>query len=333
MSNSADSGTCRVRWGIIGLGNIAHQFARGLPFVPGAELAAVASRSREKAEAFGREFGAARCYGSYDEITRDDDVDAVYIATPHPLHCENTIMCLEAGKAVLCEKPFAMNAQQAGRMIAAATEADLFLMEAMWTRFMPLMARLRELAESELCDVRLVQADFGFSSGFDPASRVYDPRLGGGAVLDVGVYPVSFASMLLGSPQRIAGFAHLGRTGIDEQNAFVIDYGNSKMALLASAVNLQTARVAYVIGTQGRICIHSPWFMSTRMTLTRADGSEEEMHLPYEANGYNYETAEMMRCMAQGLKESPLLPLGETMEIMRTMDALRAQWELRYPGE
>jgi predicted dehydrogenase len=333
MSESEKSPARRVRWGIIGLGNIAHQFAKGLPLVAGAELTAVASRSRDKANAFGAQFGARRCYGSYEELARDDDVDAVYIATPHSLHCENSIMCIEAGKAVLCEKPFALNARQAGRMVAAAREYDVFLMEAMWTRFMPLMARVRELAKSELGEVRFVQADFGFRSEFDPASRIYSPCLGGGAVLDVGVYPISFASMLFGAPQRVASFARIGSTGVDEQNAMLIDYGNSRMALLSSAVDVQTPRVAYVTGTHGRICIHSPWFMSTRMTLTRADESAEEMHLPYEGNGYNYETAEMMDCMARDVKESPVLPLAETLEIMRTMDTLREQWDLRYPDE
>src|SRR5215216_7626821 len=198
----------KTRWGILGTGNIASQFARGLVALDDAELVAVGSRTAESAEAFGERFSAPRRHASYAALASDPDVDAIYIATPHPLHHDNTIMGLEAGKAVLCEKPFAINAGQAQAMIATARERGVFLMEAMWTRFLPHMVRLRELlAAGAIGEVRMLQADFGFRTSFNPQSRLFDPALGGGALLDVGVYTISFAQMILGEPDRVTGLA------------------------------------------------------------------------------------------------------------------------------
>jgi len=218
-----------VRWGILGPGNIAKRFAEALKDVRGAELAAVGSRSQAKADAFGEQYGIPRRHGSYEALVGDADVDAIYVATPHPMHAPCSILALEAGKAVLCEKPFTANAAQAEQVIAAARRAGVFCMEAMWTRFLPPITRLRQLvAEGSVGELRMVIADFGFRCGWDPSSRLLDAALAGGGLLDVGVYAISLAGMLLGEAQDVAGLADVGSTGVDEQAGIVLRYAGGE---------------------------------------------------------------------------------------------------------
>ncbi|HNP73172.1 MAG TPA: Gfo/Idh/MocA family oxidoreductase [Kouleothrix sp.] len=323
-----------IRWGILGTGNIAAQFARGLAELDDATLVAVGSRTPEAAAAFGQRFGAARAHGSYAALANDPDVDAIYVATPHPFHKDNTLLCLSAGKAVLCEKPFAINAGEAAEMIASARARGVFLMEAMWTRFLPHMVRLRELlAAGVIGEVRMLQADFGFRTGFDPRGRLFDPALGGGALLDVGIYPASLASMVFGAPERIAGMAHLGATGVDEQSAMIFGYAGGQLALLSQATRTNTPHEALLLGTAGRIRVHGSWWKAASMTLSLDGQPDERIDTPSVGNGYNYEAAEVGRCLRAGLAESATMPLDETLAIMRTLDEVRAQWGLRYPGE
>jgi len=322
-----------TRWGILGTGNIAQQFARGLKTLPDAELVAVGSRHATTAQAFAETFGARRAHGSYEALAADPDIEVVYVATPHTMLAENTLLCLDAGKAVLCEKPFALNAREAQEMVGAARRKSLFLMEAMWTRFFPLMGRLRDLIETgRIGEVRLLQADFGFRGAFEPEGRLYNPTLGGGALLDVGVYPVSLASYLLGTPRAVSSRAHLGETGVDEQNAVILSYENGALALLASAIRTDTPQEAHILGTAGSVRLPAPWWQPTRMVVTDAAG-EEEFSSPLPHNGYPYEAAEVRRCLEAGLLESPVMPLGETLAVMGTLDSCRAQWGLRYPGD
>ena len=322
------------RWGILGLGNIARKFAEGLKSVPGAELAAVGSRTQEKADKFGDEYGASRRYGTYDALAADPDVDAIYVASPHPMHKADSLLCLNHGKAVLCEKPFTINVGEAEQVIRVAREKRLFLMEAMWTRFTPLMVKVRELVrDGAIGDVRLIQADFGFRAGFNPESRLFAPALGGGALLDVGVYPISFASMLLGTPEHVTGTAHLAESGVDDNAAMLLRYPKGEIAVLATSVNVNTPQAATILGTEGKIEIHPPFWIPKALTLSRSGKDDELIELPYEGNGYNYEAQEVERCVGQGLTESPIMPLDETLEIMKTMDALRAQWGVKYPTE
>ncbi|HRK20486.1 MAG TPA: Gfo/Idh/MocA family oxidoreductase [Fimbriimonadaceae bacterium] len=322
-----------LRWGILGCGSIAGQFARGLAHAPRATLAAVGSRSLEKAEKFRTEHGAGRAFGSYEELAASGEVDAIYVATPHPMHCDDTLLCLNHGKAVLCEKPFAINASEARKMVEAARNNQVLLMEAMWTRCFPIMVRLREeLAAGRIGDVRFVSADFGFRAGFDPKSRLFDPALGGGALLDVGVYAISFASMVLGKPTAVAGLMQPAPTGVDAQSAFVLAYPNGAMASLFTSVESMTPWEATVLGTEGKIRVQSPFWKPSRMTITVGD-TEEIVDLPYEGNGYQFEAMEVESCMSQGLLESPVMPHDETISIMETMDSLRSQWGLRYPSE
>ncbi|HNR29299.1 MAG TPA: Gfo/Idh/MocA family oxidoreductase [Candidatus Hydrogenedentes bacterium] len=327
--------TGKFRWGICGTGNIAHAFARGLEALSDAELAAVGSRTAEAAARFGDEFGVPRRHASYEVLAADPDVDAVYVATPHPLHMENTVLFLRAGKAVLCEKPFAVNRKQAEEMVATARAERRFLMEAMWTRFLPMLAQVRSwLASGRIGEVRMVQADFGFRAGWDEESRLLDPLLAGGGLLDVGVYCVSLASMVYGrEPSRIAGLAHLGRTRVDEQSAVVLGYDGGALALLSSAVRTNTPQEAIIMGTEGIIRLHPPFWRGSRATLTLDGKDEETFEFPMEGNGYNYEAAEVARCVREGRIESEIMPLNESLAIMGVMDGIRAQWGLVYPFE
>ena len=324
----------KIRWGILGTGNIARKFAIGLQALDDAALLAVGSRSAESADRFADQFGAPRRHASYAALAADPEVDAIYVATPHSLHKENSLLCLEAGKPVLVEKPFTINAQEARELIDTARSRGVFLMEAMWTRYIPLMVELRRLlAEGAIGEVRMVAADFGYRTRYDPASRAFDPALGGGGLLDVGVYPISLASMIFGNATRIASLAHLGETGVDEQSAFILGYGQGQLAVLYTAVRTTTPQEAEIMGTEGSIRIHAPWWVPKAMTLARPGREPERMEVPFIGNGYNYEAAEVHRCLRAGLLESEVMPLDESLAIMETMDRIRDQWGLRYPME
>jgi len=324
----------RIRWGILGTGKIAHQFANALRRMPDAELFAVGSRSAGSAGRFADEFEVVRHYASYAELVSDSDVEVIYVATPHSCHAENTRLALDAGKAVLCEKPFTINAAQTREVIKSARERKLFLMEAMWTRCFPLMKKLRELlASGAIGEVRQLTADFGFRAEYQDEPRLFGPEFGGGALLDVGVYPVSLASLLFGPPTKIVSAANLGPTGVDEEASVILTHGRGEMAILHTAIRLETAQEAIITGTQGRIRIHSPWWRPVAMTLSRDDKPDERLDFPLEGNGYEYEAIEVMSCLRAGKLESPLMPLDESLSIMETLDAIRAQWGLKYPME
>lgn len=326
--------TTKFRWGILGAGGIARKFVTGVKALPDHEVVAVGSRQQATADKFADEFGIERRHASYEALAADPNVDAIYVATPHPMHKENTLLALAGGKAVLCEKPFTINASEAAEIIQAAREKKLFLMEAMWTRFIPLMVEVRRLvADGAIGPLRMITADFGYRSAFRPESRAFDPALGGGALLDVGVYPISLASMLLGTPDRITSMAELGQTGVDEQSAYVFGYSGGQLAILSSAVRTSTPHEALIIGETGSIRIHPPFWIPKKMTLTVAGKEPQEIEIPFEANGYNYEAAEVANCVRAGKLESEIMPLDESLAIMQTMDAIRAQWGMKYPME
>ena len=323
-----------VRWGILGPGSIARSFAEGLKSASDARLMAVGSRDAAKAEAFGAQFDVPHRHNSYQALVDDREVDAIYVATPHPFHKEHCLLALNAGKPVLCEKPFTINAREAEEVVRTARERKVFLMEGMWSRFFPLMAKLRELlAAGEIGRVRIVEADFGFRAGFDPKSRLFDPQLGGGALLDVGCYVVSFASMILGTPDRMTGLATLGATHIDEQAAMVLGHPNGALAMLSTAIRTNSPHNAVILGEEGRIVLQPPFWKPERMTVSRNGKPDEEIYVPSVGSGFNYEADEVGRCLAAGKLESDILPLDETLAIMRTLDTLRAQWGVVYPTE
>jgi len=323
----------KTRWGILGTGNIAGQFARELGTLNSAKLVAVGSRSLEKARAFGQKFEVPRCHGSYEEAANDSEVDIVYIATPHSLHRDNTIMCLQAGKAVLCEKPLAINEKQARQSIDVARRKNLFLMEAMWMRFLPPMVQLRKmLADGVIGKVKAVSADLGFDMERNPASRLFDPSLGGGCLLDVGIYPISLATMILGTPVDVSGEACIGPTGVDEQEAIAMSFEGGGLASLFAAIRTLTCQQAKIFGTEGSIHILSHWWKGGPMSITAGE-RKWEMNVPIEGMGYQYEAEEANRCMQSGKVQSDVMPWEESLTVLRAMDKLRESWGLRYPME
>ena len=322
-----------IHWGILGPGTIAKQFATGLQAVSGAKLLSVGSRSQEKADAFADQYGAPKRHASYEALASDPDVDVIYIATPHPGHKAAALLCIEHGKAVICEKPFTINAKEAEEVITAARAKGVFVMEAMWSRFFPAMAHVRKLiADGAIGDVRLLQADFGFRTDVNPASRLFNLALGGGGLLDVGVYPISLASMLFGTASQVTGLANLGETGVDEQAAIVLGYPGGQIASLTTGIRINTPHEAFILGSEGHIKLHSPWWKPATMTVN-SGGKSEEVTVPYESVGMNYEAEEVNRCLRAGKTESAIIPLDETLAIMMTMDTLRSQWGLKYPME
>jgi predicted dehydrogenase len=337
-----------IRWGILGTGYIAGLFAEGLSLVQDAALQAVGSRTQASADAFGERWQVPHRHASYEALANDPDVDVIYIGTPHPYHYENTLLCLKAGKPVLVEKPFAMNARQSREMVALARQKKVFLMEAMWTRYLPAMVQVRQwIADGQIGEVELVRANLSFMTAVNPKHRLFAPELGGGSLLDVGIYPISFASMILGTPQTISSTACLGQTGTDDRSAYLFGYEGGKTAQLSSAVRLNVPVEAEVIGTRGYIKIHEPWINPRVVTLAKpvAPGVEarlifegnlfdrQTVHVPTQGNGYNYEAVEVGNCLRAGKLESAALPLDESLSIMETLDTIRAQWGLRYPNE
>lgn len=324
----------RIRWGIAGTGVIADAFAQDLRLLDDAELVAIGSRSQESADRFASAHDVPHRHVGYDALAADPDVDAVYVAVPHTGHEEVTLTAIAGGKAVLCEKPFAVNAAQTERMIAAARAAGVFLMEAMWVRFLPHQVGLRELiAEGRIGEIRSVIVDRGEVLSADPAHRVLDPALGGGALLDLGIYPVSFASMLLGTPDRVAAFASPAVTGVDAQTSAVFGYPNGAHALISTALDARTANTASITGTKGRIDIVDWADGRLPVKLSLLDGTTQSLEFPREGKGLRLQAAEVGRRLRAGEKESPVMPLDETLSIMRTLDLIRQQIGLRYPGE
>jgi predicted dehydrogenase len=323
-----------MRWGIIGTGFIANQFAEGLAVLPLAELVAVGSRAAQTANNFADKFNVPHRYDSYQALADDPDVDVVYVSTPHSLHKENSMLCLDAGKAVLCEKPFTINATEAEAVVNLARKNRLFLMEAMWTRYIPLIIKVRQMVvQGVIGELQILVADIGFRPKFDPQSRLFDPNLGGGALLDVGIYPVSMARMFFGSPSRISSMGQFGQTGVDERGAVILGYEGGQMAVMYMSIRNNTPNEAILLGSKGQIRIHNPMNRPTTFTLSRPGRADEVNEVPIDGNGYNYQASEVMRCLQEGQLESPTMPLDESLAIMRTMDEIRTQWGLRYPME
>ena len=324
-----------IRWGILGTGNIAHLVAADLQLLPDAELVAVGSRSQDRADAFGDSFDVPRRYASYEALVADEDVDVVHVATPHTGHAEHATLALEAGCAVLCEKPLALNAREADDLIATARAEDRFLMEAMWTRFLPVMSDVRRLVTEEraLGGVQQLRADIGLTQAFDPDHRLFDPALGGGALLDLGVYPMAFAFDLFGPPDAVTSTAVLGPTGVDEQCAVVFDYDDGLQAVWQASVRADVGRTCAIAGPDGRLAGRRAWWKGAPFDLTRADGTTETFARPFEGNGYQFEAAHVLRCLREGRTESPVMPLDESHALLQTADALRAEWGVEYPQD
>ncbi|MGH3391161.1 MAG: Gfo/Idh/MocA family protein [Actinomadura sp.] len=315
-----------IRWGILGTGWIARVFTEDLLRLPGHVVAAVGSRAPHTAEAFARRHGIERAYGSYERLAADDEVDVVYVATPHNHHLAHASLCLEAGRAVLVEKPFTTNAADAERLIALARDRGLFAMEAMWTRFNPVIERLRTLvAEGAIGEVTSIYADFGFASPYDPAHRHWSPDLAGGALLDLGVYPLYFAWMLLGAPDSIQATAAPAPTGVDANTGILLGYASGAIALLHCGLMAASPVTATVTGTKGRIEVATPFFRPDTMTVHRTDTEPETFTIDVPGNGYTYQAEEVARRLRAGELESPAMPLDETLAIHGDLDTIMAQ--------
>ncbi|WP_412538964.1 Gfo/Idh/MocA family oxidoreductase [Longispora sp. K20-0274] len=324
----------KIRWGILATGNIAATFTEDLLTLPDAEVVAVGSRSKESARAFADRYGIPRAHGSWADLAADPDVDIVYVATPHHAHREATALCLEAGKPVLCEKAFTLDAADARYLVDLARDRGLFLMEAMWMRCNPAILKMAELiADGAIGPVRTVQADFGLAGPFPAEHRLRNPALGGGALLDLGVYPVSFAQLVLGRPDSIAAHALLTPEGVDENTGMLFGYDSGANATLTCSIGSDTAARAFVAGPAGRIELPPVFFRPDHFTLCREGAAPEEFRIGYAGHGMTHEAAEAMRCLREGLTESPLVPWQATLDVMDTLDEVRRQTGVRYPGE
>ena len=327
------SGT--INWGIIGCGGIARKFARCIKHVDTADLTAVASATPGKAEKFASQFGVAKAYGSYDQLVGRDDIQAVYVATTHNFHYENVKLALEHGKAVLCEKPMTVAAWEAHELVALARKQRLFLMEAMWTRFLPAICQVRDwLTAGEIGELRQIRADFGFDAPFDPEGRMFNKALAGGALLDAGIYPVSFASMVAGAPAIVQAIANIGSTDVDEQTFCLFRYESGAIASLSASVRATVDIVAKTIGSEGKITV--PRFLAASSAeLHRSKRGETILrNFPVpEGRGFEYEIQHVVDCLNQGKLESDVMPLDETLSIMETMDAIRKKIGLVYDND
>jgi predicted dehydrogenase len=319
-----------TRWGILATGGIARDFVTDLALLPDAEVLAVGSRTEATARAFATEHGIPRAYGSWAELAADPDLDVIYVATPHNAHHAATKACLQAGRAVLCEKPFTLDHASAQDLVTTARERRVFLMEAMWMRSNPNIRRIRELvADGEIGEVTYVQADFGVQGPIPTDHRMRAKELGGGALLDLGVYPVTFAQLLLGEPTFVSAWARLLPEGTDANTAILFGYDSGAVATLQCGLSGDTSRRGTITGTTGRIELDRQFYRTERFTLVR-DDQAEVIALPVRGNGLAYQAEEVMRCLRAGLTESPLFPLDESLTVMRTLDTIRAQIGVSY---
>ncbi|RFA15188.1 oxidoreductase [Subtercola boreus] len=323
-----------LRWGILATGGIASSFATDL-LANGFQLTAVGSRSQQSADEFAGRFGGITAHASYEQLVADPEVDVVYVATPHPFHEQNALMAIAAGKHVLVEKAFTVNERQAERIVEAAREAGVVVLEAMWTRFLPHMVRIREIiAAGTLGDVRTVIADHNQKLPSDPHHRLNAPELGGGALLDLAIYPVSFAVDVLGVPTGVRASASMTATGVDRQTAIILEHEGGRQSVLHAALDTAGPNVAAVLGTQARIEIDRTWYMATTFRVIDPEQNVlEEFDHPVTSRGMQYQAWELERVVAAGEFSSPLLPGSESVAIMGVLDEVRRQIGLEFPGE
>jgi predicted dehydrogenase len=330
MSNSSSE---EFNWGILGPGGIARAFAKDLGFIQGHTIAAVGSRSLENAQKFSDNFGGT-AYGSYEELVADPTVDAIYVATPHPAHHDNVILALNAGKPVLCEKPFAVNAQESQAMVDAASRNSVALMEAMWARFLPHYAKVREIVDSGvLGPILSIHADHGQRLADQGIARLIDPELAGGALLDLGIYPVSFAHMILGNPLHITSSAIMTDKGVDAQTSMIFTYDNGAQAVLTTTMIEQTPCRAVVAGLNGWLEIDRTFYNPAAMRVVLNDGTVTEYANTYTGHGLREQAETFKQLVRSGKFESEILTWTDTVDIMKTLDTVREQIGLKYPFE
>ncbi|MEE2773011.1 MAG: Gfo/Idh/MocA family oxidoreductase [Bacteroidota bacterium] len=320
----------KIKWGIIGLGKIAGKFAGDLQKVEEAILYGVASRNMEKAEEFKEDFHAEKAFGSYEAILKDEEVDVIYVATPHVYHAEITKDCLHHGKAVLCEKPFAMNRSQVEEMIALAKEKNIFLMEALWTKFLPHFKAVEETIKTgKYGKIKAIKADFGFKADYNPEKRLFNKDLGGGSLLDIGIYPVFLAHHFLGMPDSVQAEAIIGKTGVDERCDIRFHYNNGTSAELFSTLQEDSGTTAEIELENGKITMHSRFHEPTSAQF-EIDGKMEIRNYGVTTKGYNFEAEHVTKMLQQGKKESDIMSFQDSLELISLLDSIREKIDLQY---
>lgn len=320
-----------LHWGIIGLGKIANKFASDLLLSDHSVLQNVASRDVAKAKAFSEKFKAVKYAQSYEELAHDPDVDIVYIATPHSFHFEQTMMCLENGKSVLCEKPMGMNSDQVNRMVEEARSRNLFLMEGIWTRFIPATEKLLELIHNNhIGDIISIRADFGFKADFEPEGRIFKKELGAGSLLDIGIYPIYLSLLLCGLPKEIKAMARFTETEVDSYCTALFNYENDAIATLESTIEADTPIEAHIYGTQGHLKLHSRFHHSEKISLYKNGDLQEVYDIKYQGEGYYHEIEEVYQCMLKGETESKKHTLRNTQDLMLIIDKVKRGINLTY---
>ena len=322
------------KWGILGPGRIAHQFAEGLEVINDAALYAVASTNLERANGFVKQYGSGKTYNSYEGLVNDPEVDGIYIATPHRFHFENIMLCLNAGKPVLCEKPLTVNAAEARQLFETAKAKNVFLMEALWTRYLPIYGQIRQWLDAGVIgDINLMVGTFGFNVPKDKHDRWLNPELAGGTLLDMGVYPIAVSQWIMGmQPQSFVVKAQLGKTGVDELTAVMLKYENGVISQFHSSFLSNNVNDFFIYGAKGYISIYANFWGSTKASLV-TDEQELTVSKPFRGGGFEYQTEEVMRCIRAGLLESPGMSHAHTLANMELMDSIRAEIGLKYPFE
>jgi predicted dehydrogenase len=337
-----------LRWGILGAGSIANRFTESIALLDDQTVVAVGSRDAEKAAAFGSKHSIPNRHSSYEALCNDPEVDAIYVATPHTFHKEHSILALRSGKHVLCEKPFTINKAEAEAVVAVAKETGLFLMEGMWSRFFPVWDKVRALiAEGAIGKPRMLYADFGFRCGaspsnvgedgllvgLNPQARLFNPELGGGAIMDVGIYPVSLAQMLLGDPDQVACLGTIGHTGVDENAGMLLHFPSGAVAVTSTSFQVSTPQSATLIGEHGKIEVAAPWWTPRKLTLTLPGDNAQVFELPFEGPGFQFEAMHFAARLRAGHTESDILSHSDSLAVMGALDNLRAAIGLKYPME
>ena len=328
----------QVKWGIVGTGNISTQFAQGLQHVEHAQISAVASRSIDSARAFAQKFDIPKCYGSYEEMAKDTELEIIYIGTPHTQHYEHVMLFLEAGFAVVCEKPLGVNAAQTEKMIQKAREKNVFFLEGMWTRFFPAFQQAREWVRSgRIGQPKMIQACFGYDGSANKSQWRFQHDMAGGALLDVGIYPLAMTFAMFGSdPVKMSSSAYL-ENGVDEYNTFTLEYADGRIAVLSDGIGVKLNNSVFIGGTKGAVLLGEGWWHPSRAefapfgeTDVGISQNKDVFDEPYPSSGFQFEANAVQRHFLAGLKEAPEMPLDETLKIARMLDAIRGQWPLSY---
>lgn len=323
-----------IRWGIIAPGKIANKFAADFCLIPNHIFTAVASTDLSRAAAFAQKFGIPKFYGKYDEMLENENLDVVYISSPHVFHFEQAKMCLDMGVSVLCEKPVTVNSAQLIFLIDLAKRKKLFFMEALWTVFNPAIRKIIELIDGgEIGKIVGVKADFGFHSVYDPSSRLYDPNLAGGSLLDIGIYPLLLANLCLGEPSEISALASITPSGIDDDLMAILKYKEGALAHIHSSFRYNTRSEAFIYGEKGTIWIPNRWIDSQNFYLLKNEGSSQLFNLPWEGFGFQFQVLEVEKCLLSGKLESALAPPSLSLRLSQQMDEIRRQIGVIYPAD